>query len=167
MTPVWSGGIAFSYFPAQSVQGQFGMVTISTDSKTVTTSDDFDRLKTEYGKVTFINSPSRSSASSSYPSCPAKSAAFDASTTLPPTPNEAACNCLESTLSCQFTPKDRNYTAIVGDLIGSGCGLLSQAGGNCDDIGGNGSTGVYGRLSGCDPSTCLPRFYFTSSDRLF
>lgn len=156
MNTVWSGGIAFSYFPATSAQGQFGMVTISTDASTVTTSEDFDRLKTEYGKVTFINSPSQSSAGAgTYPSCPASSTTFPVSLTLPPTPNEPACNCLESTLSCQFTPQTRNYTAIAGDLIGVSCSLLAQAGGKCDDIGGNGTTGVYGRISGCDPTIKL------------
>jgi 1,3-beta-glucanosyltransferase GAS1 len=29
MSDVWSGGLAFSYFPATSAAGQFGMVTIS------------------------------------------------------------------------------------------------------------------------------------------
>ncbi|PPQ67412.1 hypothetical protein CVT25_005991 [Psilocybe cyanescens] len=157
MNTVWSGGIAFSYFPATSAQGQFGMVTISSDSKTVTTSDDFDRLKTEYNSISFINSPSQSSAgSSTYPSCPAADSVFLASTTLPPTPNEAACNCLESALSCQFTPSTTNYTAIVGELLDFGCSLLGQEGSSaCNDVGGDGSKGVYGRISGCDPTIKL------------
>lgn len=154
MAPVWSGGIAFSYFPAQSAQGQFGMVTISADGSTITTSDDFKNLQTEYSAVTFINSPAQSAAGPAvYPSCPASSAAFGASTTLPPTPNDPACSCLENNLSCQFTPATNNFTAIVGQLLDVGCSLLAQAGGSCNDIGGNASTGVYGRVSGCDPST--------------
>jgi hypothetical protein len=56
-------------------------------------------------------------------------------------------------LSCQFTAHTSNYTAVVGELLDVGCNLLGQAGGSCTDIGGNGSTGVYGRLSDCDPST--------------
>jgi len=153
---VWSGGIAFSYFPATSAQGQFGMVTISSDGSTVTTSDDFNTLKTEYGLVSFINSPSQSSAGSgTYPACPAQTTDFLASTTLPPTPNDAACNCLESSLSCQFTPATNNYTAVVGELLDVGCSLLGQSGGSCVDIGGNGQTGVYGRISDCDPTIKL------------
>jgi len=156
MNTVWSGGVAFSYFPAESVQGQFGMVTISPDGSTVTTSDDFNNLKTEYGSVSFINSPSQSSAgASTYPSCPAESDVFAASTTLPPTPNLAACTCLENDLSCQFTPSTNNFTAIVGDLLDFGCSALGQVGGSCDDIGGNGTTGVYGRISDCDPTVKL------------
>jgi len=153
MNTVWSGGVAFSYFPASSADGQFGMVTISDDQKNVTTSDDFDRLKTEYGQINFINSPSQTSAGSpSYPSCPPSSATFLASTTLPPTPNEVACNCLESTLSCQFTPQTANYSVVVGEVINNACDLLGQKGGSCTDIGGDGQAGVYGRVAACDPS---------------
>ncbi|KAF9478693.1 glycoside hydrolase family 72 protein [Pholiota conissans] len=156
MNTVWSGGVAFSYFPAESVQGQFGMVTISTDATTVTTSADFDKLKTEYGLVNFIDSPSQSSAgAASYPSCAAPTSSFLASNTLPPTPNEAACNCVESALGCRFTPTTSNSTAIVGSLLDTGCSLLGSSGGSCADIGGDGQTGVYGRLSGCDPTIKL------------
>lgn len=156
MSDVWSGGIAFSYFPAQSVQGQFGMVTISSDGKTVTTSNDFDALMTQYGRVNPPNTPAQSSApASTYPSCPSTNEVFVASNSLPPTPNEPACNCLLSSLSCRFTPQTTNYTTIVGELLGVGCGLVGQQGGTCADIGGNGSTGVYGRISGCDPTIKL------------
>jgi len=156
MTPVFSGGLAFSYFPAESAQGQFGMVTISADGSTVTTSADFQRLVTEYNSVTDINSPAQSAAGpAAYPSCPATSTAFDSSTTLPPTPNDASCNCLENNLSCQFTPITSNFTAIVGALLDFGCSSLGQAGGSCNAIAGNGSTGVYGQISGCSPSVEL------------
>ncbi|KAL0950622.1 hypothetical protein HGRIS_007414 [Hohenbuehelia grisea] len=156
MSDVWSGGIAFSYFQAASVQGQFGMVTISEDGKTVTTSDDFGRLRDQYTAATGPNSPSQGSVTaSSFPTCPTANSTFVASTNLPPTPNEAACNCLESTLSCRFTPATTNYSTTVGELIGTACSLLGQQGGNCDDIGGNGTTGTYGRLSGCDPTIKL------------
>ncbi|KAF8078249.1 glycoside hydrolase family 72 protein [Lyophyllum atratum] len=156
MSPVWSGGVAFSYFPAQSAAGQFGIVTISADGKTVTTSDDFDRLKTQYNQATGPNSPAKASApAAAYPSCPTVNNTFVASTTLPPTPNEPACDCLLSTLSCRFTPASTNYTAVVGQLLDTACSLVGQKGGSCDDIGGNGQTGVYGRLSGCDPTIKL------------
>ncbi|KAJ3718415.1 carbohydrate-binding module family 43 protein/Glycoside hydrolase family 72 protein [Lentinula raphanica] len=156
MSDVWSGGIAFSYFPAESAQGQFGMVNISSDGKTVTTGDDFSRLEAQYGNVTSPpNTPSQGSSPASYPSCPGQNSSFAASTTLPPTPNEAACDCIESTFGCVFKPPTSNYSSIVGSLIDTACGLLGQAGSSCDDIGGNGTTGVYGRLSGCDPTIKL------------
>ncbi|KAF5384720.1 hypothetical protein D9757_006270 [Collybiopsis confluens] len=156
MSPVWSGGIAFSYFPASSVQGQFGMVNISSDGKTVTTSADFTRLQSQYGNVTSPpNTPSGGSSQATYPSCPGQNSSFAASTTLPPTPNTDACNCLESTLGCTFKPPTSNYSAVVGELINTACGLLGQAGATCNDIAGNGSSGVYGPVSGCDPTIKL------------
>ncbi|KAJ3551455.1 hypothetical protein NP233_g13079 [Leucocoprinus birnbaumii] len=156
MSDAWSGGVAFSYFPASSVQGQFGMVTISDDQRTVTTSNDFNNLQQQYSSASPPNSPPQSSAgSSSYPSCSAPSTSFVASNTLPPTPNLQACDCLESALSCQFTPATSNYSVIVGELLDVGCSLLGQAGGSCSDIGGDGQAGSYGHVSGCDPSKSL------------
>jgi hypothetical protein len=159
MSPEWSGGVAFSYFPAASVQGQFGMVNISVDGSSVTTGDDFNALASQYGQVNAPNTPSQSSAgNTNYPSCPAQSATFLASSSLPPTPNDQSCQCLDTTLSCLFTPQTNNYTAIVGELLDTGCSLLGQAGGNCNDIAGNGSSGTYGRVSFCDPRKHLASF---------
>lgn len=156
MSDIWSGGLAFSYFPAASAAGQFGMVTISSDGNTVTASADFNTLKTQYGLVSPPNTPAMSAAgSTSYPACPAQSTDFLASTTLPPTPDSAACNCLQNILSCRFTPATSNTTAILGSLLDTACSLIGQKGLNCNDIGGNGSTGSYGRVSGCDPGTSL------------
>ena len=149
----WSGGVAFSYFPAASSQGQFGMVTISADGSSITTSSDFQLLQQEYSNVTFINSPLQSDdGTPTYPSCPAAGSSFNASTTLPPTPNNAACSCLEKNLSCQFTPVTNNVSAIVGELLDNACSLLGQNGQTCNEISSNGTTGVYGLVSGCDPS---------------
>lgn len=119
MSDIWSGGMAFSYFPATSDQGEFGMVTISGD--TVTTSDDFTRLAAQYGNATGPNSPSQSGAgSTSYPTCPQQNSTFLASTTLPPTPNDTACACVVDNLSCQFTPQTSNTTSILGELLNTG-----------------------------------------------
>lgn len=153
MNTVWSGGVAFSYFPATSAAGEFGIVTISTDGKTVSTSTDFTNLQTRYTGVTFLNTPTMASAAAStYGACPATIGSATISSTIPPTPNDAACKCLKSILSCQFTPATSNYSAVVGEVINSACNLLGQVGNSCTDIGGDGSTGVYGRVSDCDPS---------------
>lgn len=159
----WSGGIAFSYFPAQSAQGQFGMVTISTDGLNVTTSSDFTLLQQQYSNVTFTNSPLKSAVGApTYPSCPANNSAFNGSPTLPPTPNTNACNCLEINLSCRYTPPTNNDSAIIGALLDLTCSDIGQNGGTCDDISSNGSTGVYGRVAGCAPRTsflCVINLY--------
>ncbi|KAH7883971.1 carbohydrate-binding module family 43 protein/Glycoside hydrolase family 72 protein [Phlebopus sp. FC_14] len=156
MSPVWSGGIAFSYFPATSAQGQFGMVTISSDGGSVTVSQDFNNLKSQYGQASPPNSPSQSEAgSTSYPACPQQNSTMLASTTLPPTPNLAACTCLENSLSCRFTPQTSNYSTILGDLLNYGCSLVGQSGGSCNAIASNGTSGQYGLVSGCDPTVML------------
>lgn len=156
MSSVFSGGVAFSYLPAASAQGQFGIVNISSDGTTVTTTNDYNLLKAQYAQASGPNSPSQASAgSSTYSSCPPTSTAFVASVNLPPTPNESACNCLENTLSCRFTPATSNYTSIVGSLLDTACSLVGQKGASCTDIGSDGQAGTYGRLSGCDPSKLL------------
>ncbi|KAF9045226.1 glycoside hydrolase family 72 protein [Panaeolus papilionaceus] len=156
MSPVWSGGLAFSYFPRSSDVGDYGMVTISADNTTVTPNNDFNTLKTQFGMVSFINSPTQSSAgASSFPSCPASSTDFAAPNALPPTPDNNACDCLETNLSCQFTPQTSNFSAIVGELLDTGCSLLGGAGGNCNDISADGQAGTYGRVSECDPTIKL------------
>ena len=151
---MWSGGVAFSYFPAESSQGQFGMVTISADGSTVTTSNDFLLLQQEYSNVSFTNSPLESSdGTPTYPSCPAPNSSFNASSTLPPTPNDSACSCIEKSMSCQFTPSTNNVTSIVGVLLDDACSFLGSAGGSCSDISSDGAAGVYGLVASCDPST--------------
>lgn len=156
MSPVWSGGLAFSYFPATSAAGQFGLVTISSDGSTVTTSTDYDNLKAQYGKISPPNTPAQASAgSTAYPACPSTNSSFLASSQLPPTPNEKSCGCLLNDLSCKFTPQTSNYNGIVGQLLDTACSLLGQKGGNCNDIGGSGANGTYGRVSGCDPTIKL------------
>ncbi|KAJ7120382.1 X8 domain-containing protein, partial [Mycena epipterygia] len=156
MTEVWSGGLAFSYFPAESTGHQFGMATLSSDNTSATTNADFDNLVAQYAKISFVNSPSASSAgAASPPARPAESADIEVSTTLPPTPNDSACSCLESKLSCQFTPQTSDFTDVLGVLTGVVCGLLPGVKGSCDDIAANGTTGVYGVVGQCDPSTKL------------
>lgn len=154
MTPVWSGGLAFSYFPAT---GGYGMITLSSDNKTVTTSDDFTRLQNVLSNITTVNEPTQSSASAStYPACAAADSNFLASSTLPPTPNTATCDCIaKNSFSCLYSPTTQAGINGLGSLLDTGCQLLGQAGGSCDAIAGNGQTGTYGPLSGCSPATKL------------
>ncbi|KAI0343991.1 hypothetical protein BDW22DRAFT_1328054 [Trametopsis cervina] len=154
MSDIWSGGLAFSYFPAQSAQGQFGMVTI--DGSTVTPNDDFNNLKSQFSALSPPNTPT--SGTDSFPACPTQNSTFLASTTLPPTPNDNSCNCVQSSVACQFNPPTSNSTqlsGIVGDLLNTACGLLGSNGGTCDGIAADGATGTYGAVSPCDPSVKL------------
>jgi 1,3-beta-glucanosyltransferase GAS1 len=159
MSDVFSGGIAFNYFPAQSADGQFGMVTISDDGKSVQTSDDYTNLQSAYKNVSAPSDPSKSSApQASYPECPGQNNTFLASNNLPPTPSVNACSCLAKAAPCTFHETTRNRTqteATVGTLLDYTCSLLGQHGLSCDDISASGSDGHYGNASACDPGACL------------
>ncbi|KAI5449931.1 1,3-beta-glucanosyltransferase [Naganishia albida] len=157
-TDVFSGGIAFSYFPTSD---GYGMVTFSgTDGQQVETSDDFTRLATQLKNITSPpNTPTQGSVQSTQGICPtAENATFQASEVLPPTPNDAVCSCLyEKSFSCVVTPETANKPDIVGALTDYACSLLgaSNASASCDPIASNGSTGTYGPLSYCSPSVKL------------
>ncbi|KAG8957819.1 1,3-beta-glucanosyltransferase gas1, partial [Tulasnella sp. 408] len=168
MVNEWSGGVAFSYFPTSD---GYGMVTISSDGSSVTTSDDFARLQTQYNAISFINSPAQSAAgSNTQATCPPKSTAFLASTTLPPTPLNNVCDCLEkSAFSCVFSnTKSSNTSPIIGELLNYACSQLGTLGGSCVPIGADGAAGTYGPFSVCDPATKLSyalSAYYEGSNR--
>lgn len=78
---------------------------------------------------------------------------FLASTTLPPTPNNAACSCLINGLSCHFQANTNNQTELgitIGNVFNAACDLLGKAGGSCDSLAADGEEGKYGIVSQCD-----------------
>lgn len=82
MSAVYSGGIAYSYFPTNDPKS-FGMVTV--DGNTVTTSTDFTNLGSQYSAVTFLTTPAQSAATANtppLPSCPGSSVEWLGSTTV-------------------------------------------------------------------------------------
>lgn len=166
VTDTWSGGIAFSYFPTAD---NYGMITLSSDNSTVETTTDFTNLARQLSNVTLPTTPTQSNVTTAAaPSCPGQSAAFNASSTLPPTPDETVCNCLMSkAFSCIRTDATAQEPVVIGELLDYGCSLLGQAGGsaNCDAIAGNGGSGSYGAISFCAPGTLslLASFLFTAS----
>ena len=87
------------------------------DMVSVEVSDDFTRLSAQYNGTTGPNSPAQSSQTFTSTDCPAINGSLLASTTLPPTPDEAVCNCLlQNALSCRVTPATSNEPNIVGQL---------------------------------------------------
>lgn len=157
MNTEWSGGLAFSYFPAV---GGYGLIELSgNDNSTVNINDDFTRLQAQYGNVTFATTPTQADAGQDvFPSCPSPTPPiWLPSTNLPPTPNNGACQCLnQNAFSCKFIQTNSpQESAIVGELINDGCSLLGAQNGSCDAIGGSGISGQYGAVSFCDPITKL------------
>lgn len=83
----------------------------------VQTSDDFNRLAAQYNATRPANSPAKSSVQAGTITCPGINGTFLGSTTLPPTPDEAVCNCLnEKSLACQVLQSTANSPVIVGSL---------------------------------------------------
>lgn len=114
VTDVFSGGIAFSYFPTSD---GYGMVSFPGDGDTVSTTADFDRLSAEYNSTTGPNSPAQSSQSQATTACPAVNGSLLASTELPPTPDESVCNCInQNAFACRVRPETAQNPNIVGQL---------------------------------------------------
>lgn len=80
MSAVFSGGIAYSYFPTLDDKS-YGMVTV--DGNTVTTSAEFTSLAQQYADVTFVTTPAQGSGNTpSLPTCPSASDDWLGSTTV-------------------------------------------------------------------------------------
>ena len=83
----------------------------------VQTSDDFTRLAKMYTNVSLPTNPAQSSVQAGTIACPAENSTFLASSTLPPTPDESVCNCInENSFSCRVLQSTADEPAIVGSL---------------------------------------------------
>ncbi|KAI9749620.1 MAG: hypothetical protein M4579_006805 [Chaenotheca gracillima] len=147
MSPVWSGGIIFMYFQEEN---NFGLVSIK--GNTASKLPDFTKLSSQIAKAT----PSGTSMGSYNPtntqlrSCPPTGASWNASSKLPPSPNEQLCSCMAQAAEC--VPKKGLSDDDAGDLFGQVCGARK---GVCDGINADGSTGKYGAYSMCSSTERL------------
>ncbi|KHC40280.1 hypothetical protein MGO_00221 [Candida albicans P76055] len=164
MKKVWSGGIAYEYFEEVN---HYGILLTKKDGS-ITKLPDFDTLKMRFHAATpigitmdeaticeppicsnsVIDDKSSSSSSSS-------SSFWDVALTLPPTPNEAKCECLWQSLSCVVS-EDATFDEEVA--LRELCFKV-----DCEDINANGRSGKYGRYSDCNPtvrtSYALNKYY--------
>lgn len=139
MTDVWSGGIVYMYFQEEN---DYGLVSI--DDGKVSTLADFNYLKSELQSISpSIAKASDESKSTSVTSCPTATSNWDASTNLPPTPDEDVCNCMDASLKCVVdNDVDEDDYADLFDYV---CANI-----DCSGINGNGTTGDYGAYSPCE-----------------
>ena len=131
-----------------------GLVSIGSDGS-VTKLPDFTALSTQIAQITpsGINAASYTPTNTQAQSCPS-GPAWSAATNLPPSPNAQLCSCMVKTLSCVANP---NLSAnSTGPLFAVACGLVN---GVCDGIVRNGTTGVYGAYSMCNPTEQLSWVY--------
>ncbi|KAI9889019.1 MAG: 1,3-beta-glucanosyltransferase gas1 [Vezdaea aestivalis] len=143
MTSVWSGGIVYMYFQEAN---NYGLVSISGNS--VSQLPDFTSLSSQLAKAT----PSSVSADAYQPtntaarSCPPSGTAWNASPSLPPSPNKGLCSCMVSGLGCVAASNlNADDTAT---LFGQVCGYNNGA--YCVGIAKDGATGKYGAYSMCE-----------------
>lgn len=157
MTSEWSGGIVYMYFEEAN---NYGLVTIVDDK--VSTLTDFNYLKSELAQIdpTFATADSASS-SQAVTGCPATGSYWDASTDLPPTPNEGICECMQNALTCVVA--DSVSSDDYADLFSYVCGSV-----DCSGVNGNGTMGKYGTFSYCEAKQklnfVLNRYYLENGE---
>ncbi|KAK2612390.1 hypothetical protein QQS21_001654 [Conoideocrella luteorostrata] len=141
MTDVVSGGIIYEYFQETN---DYGLVKISNGGS-ATKLKDFAALQK---KITAV-SPKGVDMSSYNPTnkvldCPAVNSFWAANSTLPPTPNDSACQCMVKAATC--VPASDLKPTAYGDIFKFICGKDSSY---CAGINGNTTTGTYGVYSMC------------------
>lgn len=149
MDVVFSGGIVYEYFEDTN---DYGLVSV--DGNTVSTLADFNAFSTQIHAVTptGTNSASYTPTNTIGQACPTVDVDWQVnSTTLPPTPNEALCSCMVSSLTC--TAKAGIADTEIGTLFSQVCGYNS--GKPCLGILKNTTTGVYGAYSMCNSTEQL------------
>ncbi|KAF3990327.1 hypothetical protein FT663_02169 [Candidozyma haemuli var. vulneris] len=139
MTDVWSGGIVYMYFEEAN---KYGLV--STDGSSVSTMSDYSYYSKEMNDASpsLASSADESSQASETLECPATAKTWSASPSLPPTPDEDLCDCVQKSLKCVVDDdvKEKDY----GDLFGEVCGEI-----DCSAVNSNGKNGTYGAVSFC------------------
>ncbi|KAI8339217.1 Glucanosyltransferase-domain-containing protein [Chlamydoabsidia padenii] len=156
MTPVWSGGVAYEWTQEEN---DYGLVKI-VDGQ-VQPMKDYDNLQKYLTMVEPVGVKMDDYISQHIKTtCPPYTVNWRASTVLPPTPSEGACQCMKENLSCISSDavvlSANNVT--VGSQIDAMCGLI-----NCSEIRGDGEEkeGIenFGIFSFCSPMDKLSRLY--------
>jgi 1,3-beta-glucanosyltransferase GAS1 len=133
-----------------------GLVTVSGNS--VSTLADYNALSSQIAASAYPSGVSGGSytPSNSPASCPAVATGvatqWEAKDVLPPTPNQAACDCMYQTQQCFPSTQVLANVSSIGSLFGTVCGLNNTA---CAGISSNTLTGVYGPYGMCNSTQQL------------
>ncbi|KAF7729893.1 1,3-beta-glucanosyltransferase gas1 [Apophysomyces ossiformis] len=155
MNNVWSGGVVYEWTQEKN---NYGLVKI--DSKgNAEVLEDYTHLQRALQQVNLPQRKMSEAEKRPTPGCPAQSDTWRASTILPPTPSEGACDCMRNNLACVASNKvtntnGANNTSALGAQIDMLCGMVS-----CMDISADGENGRYGAYSFCAPSDKLSWLY--------
>jgi hypothetical protein len=144
MTPVWSGGIVYEWFQEAN---DFGLVSIDS-SGSATLLPDYTALSSQLAAVTpsGVNAGSYTPTNTAPQACPTLGSDWGAASSLPPTPNQELCTCMDKALNC--VPSSQINSDNVGDFFGLVCGLSQSA---CAGIAANATSGDYGAYGMCNP----------------
>ncbi|KAI9882075.1 MAG: hypothetical protein M1823_006180 [Watsoniomyces obsoletus] len=159
MTGVWSGGIIYMYFEEPN---NYGLV--KADGNTVSKLDDFTALSSQMASATptGVRANDYNPTNTSPPRCPPTGDSWNASSTLPPTPNQDVCGCVARNLTC--VAKAGLSDETIAEMFGTVCGLDRNA---CAGVAKNGATGKYGSMSMCNSTDQLSwvfnAYYFNQS----
>lgn len=148
MTSVIAGGIVYMYFQETN---DYGLVSEKSGSGSVSTLKDYTSLSSRVNAATPTSvSMAAYSATNSPASCPAVNSAWQASDTLPPTPDSDLCECMYNSLSCVASSsiKGSSYSSLYGYICGEDESY-------CAGVLGNATTGVFGAYSMCNSTQKL------------
>ncbi|OAQ77980.1 1,3-beta-glucanosyltransferase [Purpureocillium lilacinum] len=142
MSQVLSGGIVYEFFQDTN---DYGLVKVGSDGSP-SKQKDFSALQTKIrGAQPKGVSMSDYNPSNKAMSCPTVNSSWQASDTLPPTPDANVCSCMVKT--CECVPADGLAATSYSDIFDFICGKDASL---CSGIQGNATTGKYGVYSMCD-----------------
>lgn len=148
MTSVIAGGIVYMYFEETN---DYGLVSETDGSGKVSTLKDYTSLSSRVNAATPSSvSMAAYSATNSPAACPAVGSSWQASDSLPPTPDSDLCECMYNSLSCVASSSIKG--SAYGDLYGYICGEDESY---CAGVTANATTGVYGSYSMCNSTQML------------
>ncbi|CAI5759104.1 unnamed protein product [Candida verbasci] len=138
MTDIWSGGIVYMYWEEAN---EYGLVELNSNGEIVT-NDDYDNYRSEINNIS-PNYATRSEVETTTLTCPGSSeSTWRAAVDLPPTPDEAYCECHSRSFDCVVN--EDLEAEDYGELYGLVCAEI-----DCSDISVDGTTGDYGDYSFC------------------
>lgn len=146
MTLVWSHH-SKTHFLDHLLTIVIGLVEIKNGKATKLV--DFDNLKKQITKVNpkGVQMNDYTPTNTSPRDCPATGNSWEASSKLPPTPDEELCQCMVKSLTCVSNKVNEK---AMGELFAFVC-----ADSDCTGINANGTTGNYGAFSMCSSSERL------------
>jgi hypothetical protein len=156
MTGVWSGGVVYEWTQENN---RYGLVSINTQGEAEVLPD-YTNLQNAIAKTNPKGVKMDAYADvKNAADCPPVAGNWKASSTLPPTPSDGACDCMIQNMECVASDKvsmvaGQTGNNTLGSQLDTMCGLVS-----CSEIGGDAEKGVYGAFSFCSARDKLSWLY--------